>query len=91
MLLYPGVYLEMQGDTIILPTGGGGNWGPKRYPNIVAHLTEKPPERFGEVAVCRDARGNDYCSFVYEEQEQQGSQDGIVAFDLGIKTLANGS
>src|SRR5438552_2465981 len=35
-LLYPAVYLELQGSTIILPTGGGGNWGPKRYPNIKA-------------------------------------------------------
>ncbi len=89
-LCYPAMYLEREGNTIILPTGGGGNWGPKRYPNIVAHLTEEPPEQFREVAVSRDARGNYSCSFVYEEREQQVSQDGIVAFDLGIKTLATG-
>ena len=108
-LCYPAMYLEVQGNTITLPTGGGGNWGPKGYPNIVAHLTEDPPEHFHEVAVSRDARGNYYCSFVYDDTEQsdQDSEqtpgkrrkkrkhypirnDGIVAFDLGIKTLATG-
>ena len=34
-LCYPAMYLEVQGKTIVLPTGGGGNWGPKRYQNIV--------------------------------------------------------
>src|SRR6266702_1150254 len=107
-LSYPAMYLEVQGNSIILPTGGGGNWGPKRYPNIVAHLTEDPPDHFHEVAVSRDARGNYYCSFVYDDAEQQKGEtrktdkrrkkrqphplrdDGIVAFDLGIKTLATG-
>lgn len=89
-LCYPAMYLQREGNAIILPTGGGGNWGPKRYPNIVAHLTEDAPEFFREVAVSRDARGNYFCSFVYEEPEQQRSQAGIVAFDLGIKTLATG-
>ncbi|GAC1392490.1 MAG: hypothetical protein NVS4B11_25590 [Ktedonobacteraceae bacterium] len=112
-LCYPAMYLEVQGHTIILPTGGGGrSWGPKRYPNIVAHLTEEPPTGFREVAVSRDGRGNYYCSFVYDEAEQQHEEDtpkqetppkkrqkqprrpmrdeGIVAFDLGIKTLATG-
>src|SRR6266849_4884408 len=100
---------KIEGNTIILPTGGGSSWGPKRYPNIVAHLTETPPEHFHEVAVSRDARGNYYCSFVYEDTEQGKTdpeskpskqrkkrkhypirEDGIVAFDLGIKTLATG-
>jgi putative transposase len=90
-LCYPAMYLEVQEKTLILPTGGGGNWGPKRYPNIVAHLTEEPPIVFREVAITRDARGNYYGSFVYEESEQQHEHlDGIVAFDLGIKTLATG-
>jgi putative transposase len=89
-LCYPAMYLEVQGTTIILPTGGGGNWGPKRYPNIEAHLTEEPPADFREVAVTRDARGSYYCSFVYEQPEQASHPDGIVAFDLGIKTLAAG-
>jgi putative transposase len=69
----------------------------------------RPPALFHEVAVSRDARGNYYCSFVYDDTEQsdQGGEnkpgkkrkrrktpsireDGIVAFDLGIKTLATG-
>ncbi len=56
-LCYPAMYLEVQGKSIILPTGGGGNWGPKRYPNIVAHLSEDPPSVFREVAISRDAGG----------------------------------
>ncbi len=109
-LCYPAMYLDkIEGHTIILPTGGGRNWGPKRYPNIVAHLTETPPEHFREVAVSRDARGNYYCSFVFDDAEQDSKDDehkssknrkkrktlairsdGIVAFELGIKTLATG-
>ncbi|HYA99772.1 MAG TPA: transposase [Ktedonobacteraceae bacterium] len=101
-LCYPAMYLQVQGESIILPTGGGGKWGPKRHMNIVAHLTEQPPQHFREVAVSRDARGNYYCSFVYDDAEQRGDkasrkserrtlrEGGIVAFDLGIKTLATG-
>jgi IS605 OrfB family transposase len=105
-LCYPAMYLHVQGNTIILPTGGGGKHGPKRYENIVAHLTEDPPEHFHEVAVSRDACGNYYCSLVYDEAEQQEDggprkphkkrkqrpvrEHGIVAFDLGLKTLATG-
>jgi putative transposase len=71
-LCYPAMYLDVQdGKTMLLPTGGGAKWGPKRYPNIVAHLTEPPPQCFREVAVSRDARGNYYCSFVYDDAEQQ--------------------
>ena len=106
-LCYPRMYLEVQSKTIILPTGGGGNWGPKRFQNIKAHLTEEPPEHFQEVAVSRDARGSYYCSFVYDDVQQEHDirkkdkqrkkrpdhplrDDGVVAFDLGIKTLATG-
>jgi len=107
-LCYPAIFLEVRDKTIILPTGGGGNWGPKRYHNIKAHLTEEPPDHFHEVAVTRDARGNYSCSFVYDDAEQQEDDgrkackrqekrkerplraDGVVAFDLGIKTLATG-
>jgi putative transposase len=105
-LCYPAMYLEGHDKTMILPTGGGGNWGPKRYQNIVAHLTEQPPQGFHEVAVSRDARGNYFCSFVYDDAEQPAERkagkaqtprkphtlrdEGIVAFDLGIKTLATG-
>src|SRR5215469_386953 len=74
-LCYPAMYLEVQGNTIILPTGGGGNWGPKRSPNIIAHLMETPPEHFHEVAVSRDARGNYYCSFVYDDVGQDDQEN----------------
>src|SRR5205085_751100 len=105
-LCYPAMYLEAQENTIILPTGGKGR--NKVYPNIVAHLTEEPPNHFHEVAVSRDARGNYYCSFVYDDAEQGENDEGrihkrrekrnqlplhdagILAFDLGIKTLATG-
>jgi putative transposase len=87
-LCYPAMYLEVKDKTMVLPTGSKGR--NKRYPNIVARLTEEPPEHFREVAVTRDARGNYYCSFVYNELERSLHPDGIVAFDLGIKTLATG-
>src|SRR5713226_3153463 len=42
-LCYPAYYLTVEGNTLILPTGGGGKHGPKDYPNIRAKLTEQPP------------------------------------------------
>jgi putative transposase len=87
-LCYPAMYLTVEGDSLILPTGGKGR--NKRYPNIVAHLTEQPPAGFREVAISRDARGNYYASFSYHEQEQAPQQGEVVAFDLGIKALATG-
>src|SRR5262249_47361481 len=69
-LCYPAMSADERDKTLILPIGGGGKWGPKRYPNIVVRLTEDLPEHFHEVAVSRDARGSDYCSFVYDEAEQ---------------------
>ncbi|MDQ6661531.1 MAG: transposase, partial [Chloroflexota bacterium] len=91
-LPFPSLYLKVQGSTLILPTGGKGS--NKKYPNIEAHLTEMPPNVFGEVAISRDARGNYYASFVYREDEQahehEEEQADYVAFDLGMKTLATG-
>jgi len=80
-LCYPAMYLDrIEGNTIILPTGGGGKWGPKPYPNIVYDDAEqdikndghKPPKKLKKrkTPAIRD--------------------DGILAFDLGIKTLATG-
>lgn len=89
----------------MLPTGGGQQWGTKRYSNITAHLAEDPPDHFREVAVSRDVRGTYYWSFVYDKAEQHDDEthkrrnkrqpgplrdDGIAAFDLGIKTPAAG-
>jgi putative transposase len=87
-LLYPAYYLKIVGNVLILPTGGKGR--SKRFPNITARLTEVPPEGFREVAISRDARGNYYASFSYREQEAEPLIGEVVAFDLGIKTLATG-
>jgi len=87
-LLYPAYYLKIVGNVLILPTGGKGR--NKRFPNITARLTEVPPEGFREVAISRDARGSYYASFSYREQEAEPQQGEVVAFDLGIKTLATG-
>ncbi len=91
-LCYPAMYLQIEGNRLTLPTGGRGKQ--KKYPNIVARLTDTPPVEFGEVAMSRDARGNYYASFTYKEDEQtpehvEGQAD-YAAFDVGIKTLATG-
>ena len=104
-LIYPGMYLHIQGNTLELPTGGRGRH--KRFPNVIATLTETPPTNYGDVAVSRDARGNYFCSFVYDDaqplpqprkrkkkhkQKEPATrrETGIAAFDLGIKQLATG-
>jgi putative transposase len=87
-LCYPAMYLNIEGNVLTLPTGGKGR--NKRFPNITARLTEIPPEGFREVAISRDARGNYYASFSYLEQEEAQQSGEVVAFDLGIKTLATG-
>jgi putative transposase len=89
-LCYPSMYVKVDGGRLYLPTGGGGKWGPKRYPNIVAQLTEPAPAEYREVAISRDARGHYYASFVAEEADEPARVGGILAIDLGIKTLATG-
>jgi putative transposase len=89
-LCYPAMYVKVQGNTLRLPTGGGGRHGPKRFPDIIATLTETAPTGYKEVALSRDARGNYYASFVAQCAEKQRNPAGVVAFDLGIKTLATG-
>src|SRR5258707_4720158 len=88
-LVYPAMYLKIEGKTLILPTGGKGKKN-KQYANVRAELTEVPPEAYGEVAICRDARGNYFASFSYRTTDQEQQPGGVVAFDLGIKTLAAG-
>lgn len=90
-LVYPAMYLKVEGKMLILPTGGGGKHGAKVYPNIEAELTEEPPEQFREVAISRDARGNYYASFSYRVEGEEPQAGQAVAFDLGIKTLATGT
>ncbi len=104
-LIYPAMYLKIEGNTIELPTGGKGR--KKKFPNVRATLMEMPPEGFGDVSVTRDAHGNYFCSFVYDDTMPQPThwkrkkkkhkrapaprrKEGIAAFDLGIKELAVG-
>ena len=92
-LCYPAMYIRIEGNTIRLPTGGKGK--KKRYPDVIATLTEEPPRGFKEVAISRDARGNYYASFPAEVQEKKQEawneeKASVVAFDLGMKTLAVG-
>jgi putative transposase len=90
-LCYPAMYVKVEGDRLYLPTGGGGKTGiPKRYPTIVARLTEPAPVEYREVAISRDARGHYYASFVAEEPDEAQREGGVLALDLGIKTLATG-
>jgi len=89
-LCYPSIYVKVERGRLLLPTGGGGKWGQKRFPNIVARLTEPAPPSYREVAVSRDARGNYYASFVAEKPDEPMRNSGILAIDLGIKTLATG-
>src|SRR6266566_788083 len=89
-LVYPGAYITIEKKTLILPTGGGGKHGPKGYPNIEAELTEDPPQDYREVAISRDGRGDYYASFSYRVKEEDQHPGEVVAFDLGIKTLATG-
>jgi putative transposase len=88
-LCYPGSYLSVENNVLILPTGGRGKH--KLYPDVRARLTEEAPAAFGEVAISRDGRGNYYASFSTQCQEQAVAQGEVVAFDLGVKTLAVGT
>jgi putative transposase len=91
-LCYPALYIKVKGDILRLPTGGGGASGvPKQYPTIAARLTEPAPTDYREVAISRDARGHYYASFVSEQPDAPTPPDSeVLAFDLGIKTLATG-
>lgn len=87
-LVYPAMYIQVDGLSLRLPTGGRGK--NKRYPDVVATLTEKAPTGYKEVAISRDARGHYYASFVAEREEETCDNNSVVAFDLGMKTLATG-
>jgi putative transposase len=89
-LCYPAMYVRVEGNTVLLPTGGGRGKKDKPYPTIAAGLTESPPTGYREVAVSRDARGHYHASFVYEVQGEAQAAGSNIAFDLGIKTRASG-
>lgn len=80
-LEYPAMYIKVKGKTLILPTAG-------KLPVIKAKLTELAPEKFTTVYITRNSTGNFYASFGYEVTEHKRLNDGILAIDLGIKTLA---
>jgi putative transposase len=88
-LCYPASYLKIENKRLILPTGGRGK--NKTYPDVRAKLTEEPPAEFGEAAISRDERGNYYASFSHQRQEEVQEPGHLVAFDLGMKTLAVGT
>jgi putative transposase len=89
-LCYPALYVQVYGKTVLLPTGGGRGKKDKPYPTIRAQLTEEVSAGYQEVAISRDARGHYHASFVYEIAEAEQTSGGVVALDLGIKTLATG-
>src|SRR5215467_14159085 len=65
-LCYPSMYVKVEGNTVLLPTGGGRGKSDKPYPTVRAGLTESVPAGYKEVAISRDARGYYHASFVYE-------------------------
>jgi putative transposase len=87
-LIYPAMYIEVEGLSLTLPTGGQGK--NKRYPNVTAKLTEKAPTDYKDVAISRDGQGHYYASFVHDEEEETRRAHGVLAIDLGVKTLATG-
>jgi putative transposase len=87
-LCYPAMYVKVQGNRVILPTGGKGK--NKHFPDIVATLAEEAPTDYKEVAISRDGQGHYHASFVHEVAEEQHAGEGVLALDLGIKTLATG-
>ena len=87
-LCYPAMYMKVEGKYITLPTGGKGK--NKHYPNVVAKLTEEAPIGYKEVAISRDGQGHYSASFVHDVAEETHEQDGVLAIDLGVKTLATG-
>jgi putative transposase len=84
------MYIKIEGNKLILPTAGQGK--KKRFPTIIATLTEEAPTGFKEVAISRDGRGIYYASFPTDVEETTPEEKApeVVAFDLGIKTLATG-
>jgi len=87
-LIYPAMYIQVEGKALRLPTGGKGK--NKRYPDVIAKLTEEAPTGYKDVALSRDGQGHYYASFVHEVKEETHEQEGVLALDLGIKTLAVG-
>src|SRR5260370_40460739 len=86
-LIYPAMYIQIEGKILILPTAGNGAKN-KRNPTVEAELTEQPPQGFREVAMSRDGRGDYYASFSYRVKETKQQPGEFLTFTLGTKTLA---
>ncbi|MGH2478459.1 MAG: RNA-guided endonuclease InsQ/TnpB family protein, partial [Ktedonobacteraceae bacterium] len=54
-LIYPAMYIQVEGLSLRLPTGGRGK--NKRFPDVVARLTEEAPTNYKDVAISRDGQG----------------------------------
>lgn len=80
-LEYPAMYIKIMGNTLILPTAS-------KLPAIKVKLTEPSPEKFTTVYITRNSIGHFYASFGYKVAGQEQSGNGVLAIDLGIKTLA---
>lgn len=80
-LEYPAMYVKVKNNALILPTAG-------KLPVIRAKLTEPAPGRFSTVYVTKNSMGSYFASFGYEAREQEHNGNGVLAIDLGIKTLA---
>ena len=87
-LIYPAMYIKVEGLSVTFPTGGRGKH--KRYPDVVAKLTEEAPIGYRDVAVSRDGQGHYHVSFVHDEPEETCRAEGVIAIDLGVKILATG-
>src|SRR5579885_2299859 len=87
-LIYPAMYIKIEGRLITLPTGGKGK--NKHFPDVVARLTEEAPTGYRDVAISRDGQGHYYASFVHDEKEEIHEHNGVLAIDVGVKTLATG-
>src|SRR5260370_36942792 len=82
------MYIKIEGRSITLPSGGKGK--NKYFSDVVAKLTEEAPTGYKEEAISRDGQGHYYASFVHDEKEETHEHDGVLAIDLGEKTLATG-
>jgi hypothetical protein len=67
------MYIQVEGLSLRLPTGGKGK--NKRYPDVLAKLTEEAPTGYKDVAISRDGQGHYYASFVHDEKEPSNFDD----------------
>lgn len=79
-LEYPAMYVKVKGKALVLPTAG-------KLPVIKVKLTEPVPEKYTTVYITKNSKGY-FASFGYDTEEKHCDNNGVLAIDLGIKTLA---